>query len=133
MWSVLGRYRDFGLLVLRLGVGVMFLFHGWPKLMGGPVKWEALGTAMGYLGVHVIPVFWGLMAALSEFFGGVCLILGVVFRPACLLLLGTMAVAATMHLQRGDGLQVASHAIELGFVFFGLLFVGPGRLGFGRG
>lgn len=133
MWSVLGRYRDFGLLVLRLGVGVMFLFHGWPKLMGGPVKWEALGTAMGYLGVHVIPVFWGLMAALSEFFGGVCLILGVVFRPACLLLLGTMAVAATMHLQRDDGLQVASHAIELGFVFFGLLFVGPGRLGFGRG
>ena len=133
MWSVLGRYRDFGLLVLRLGVGVMFLFHGWPKLMGGPVKWEALGTAMGYLGIHVIPVFWGLMAALSEFFGGVCLILGVVFRPACLLLLGTMAVAATMHLQRGDGLQVASHAIELGFVFFGLLFVGPGRFGFGRG
>lgn len=133
MWSYLGRYRDFGLLVLRLGVGVMFLFHGWPKLMGGPVKWEALGTAMGYLGIHVIPVFWGLTAALSEFFGGVCLILGVVFRPACLLLLGTMAVAATMHLQRGDGLQVASHAIELGFVFFGLLFVGPGRLGFGRG
>ena len=133
MWSFLGKYRDFGLLVLRLGVGVMFLFHGWPKLMGGPVKWEALGTAMGYLGIHVIPVFWGLMAALSEFFGGVCLILGVVFRPACLLLLGTMAVAATMHLQRGDGLQVASHAIELGFVFFGLLFIGPGRFGFGRG
>lgn len=133
MWSFLGRYRDFGLLVLRLGVGVMFLFHGWPKLMGGPVKWEALGAAMGYLGIHVIPVFWGLTAALSEFFGGVCLILGVVFRPACLLLLGTMAVAATMHLQRGDGLQVASHAIELAFVFFGLLFVGPGRFGFGRG
>ena len=133
MWSFLGRYRDFGLLVLRLGVGAMFLFHGWPKLMGGPVKWESLVTAMGYLGIHVIPVFWGLMAALSEFFGGACLILGVVFRPACLLLLGTMAVAATMHLQRGDGLQVASHAIELGFVFFGLLFVGPGRFGFGRG
>ncbi|MDX9710584.1 MAG: DoxX family protein [Trichloromonas sp.] len=133
MWSVLGRYRDFGLLVLRLGVGAMFLFHGWPKLMGGPVKWESLGTAMGYLGVHVIPVLWGMMAALSEFFGGACLILGVVFRPACLLLLGTMAVAATMHLQRGDGLQVASHAIELGFVFFGLLFIGPGRFGFGRG
>ncbi len=133
MWSFLGRYRDFGLLVLRLGVGAMFLFHGWPKLMGGPVKWESLGTAMGYLGIHVIPVFWGLMAALSEFFGGACLIFGVAFRPACLLLLGTMAVAATMHLQRGDGLQVASHAIELGFVFFGLLFVGPGRFGFGRG
>lgn len=133
MWSYLGRYRDFGLLVLRLGVGVMFLFHGWPKLVGGPDKWTALGGAVGYFGIHFIPMFWGLMAAISEFFGGVCLILGVAFRPACLLLAGTMAVAATMHFGRGDSLQTASHAIELGCVFFGLLFVGPGRFGFGRG
>lgn len=132
MWSFLDKYRDFGLLVLRLGVGGMFLFHGWPKLIGGPDKWTALGGAMGYLGVHAIPMFWGLMAAFSEFFGGVCLILGVVFRPACLLLVCTMAVAATMHFGRGDSLQTASHAIELGCVFFGLLFVGPGRFGFGR-
>lgn len=133
MWNFLGKYRDFGLLALRLGVGVMFLFHGWPKLTGGPDKWAALGQSMGYLGIHVVPVFWGFMAAVSEFFGGACLILGVVFRPACLLLVCTMAVAATMHFGRGDSLQTASHAIELGFVFFGLLFIGPGRYGFGRG
>jgi len=133
MWSYLGKYRDFGLLALRLGVGVMFLFHGWPKLIGGPDQWTALGGAVGYLGIHLFPMFWGLMAAVSELFGGVCLILGVVFRPACLLLVCTMAVAATMHFGRGDSLQTASHAIELGFVFFGLLFVGPGRFGFGRG
>lgn len=133
MWTFLNRYRDFGLLGLRLGVGVMFLFHGWPKLIGGPDKWASLGQAVGYLGIHVVPVFWGLMAAVSEFLGGACLILGVVFRPACLMLLCVMIVATTMHLKQGDSMQVASHAIELGSVFFGLFFVGPGRFGFGRG
>ena len=73
------------------------------------------------------------MAAVSEFLGGACLILGVVFRPACLMLLCVMIVATTMHLKQGDSMQVASHAIELGSVFFGLFFVGPGRFGFGRG
>ena len=30
------RYHDLGLLVLRVGLGVMFMLHGYPKLMGGP-------------------------------------------------------------------------------------------------
>jgi putative oxidoreductase len=33
-----------------------------------------------------------------------------------------------MHLSKGDGLSVASHAIENGIVFFSLIFIGPGRL-----
>lgn len=130
---VLGRYQDLGLLVLRLGVGVMFLFHGWPKISGGPDRWVELGGAMAYLGVHSIPMVWGVLAALSEFFGGICLILGGLFRPACILLTITMAVAATMHLGRGDSLMVASHAIENGFFFFALIFVGPGRHSIDRG
>jgi putative oxidoreductase len=32
----LDRYRDAGLLVLRIGIGVMFMLHGFPKVMGGP-------------------------------------------------------------------------------------------------
>jgi putative oxidoreductase len=123
----LGRYRDFGLLILRLGVGVLFVLHGYPKLIGGPERWAALGGAMGYLGITVLPVAWGLAAACAELFGGLLLILGLLFRPACLALLATMAVAATMHFSRGDGLSGASHALELACVFFGLLFVGPGR------
>ena len=30
----LGKYRDVGLLVLRLGLGIMFMAHGLPKLAG---------------------------------------------------------------------------------------------------
>lgn len=133
LWKFLGKYREFGLLALRLGIGVMFLLHGWPKLIGGPERWEKVGMAMQYAGVSVVPTLWGLAAALSEFGGGLCLILGLFFRPACLMLAITMGVAANMHLGKGEGLMIASHAIELGILFFGLLFIGPGRYSVDRG
>lgn len=127
MLDFMGRYRDLGLLILRIGLGVMFLWHGAPKLAGGPEKWEKIGTAMASTGINAIPIFWGFMASFAEFFGGICLILGVMFRPACTLLTITMAVAAAMHLGKGDGLKGASHAIEDGIVFLSLLLIGPGK------
>ncbi len=126
----LSRYRDAGLLFLRIGLGAMFLYHGLPKIIGGSEKWATLGTAMQYTGIEFLPAFWGFMAAFSEFFGGLCLILGLVFRPVCMLLAITMAVATAMHLGRGDSLQVASHAIENGIVFLSLIFIGPGKYSF---
>jgi putative oxidoreductase len=128
----LGRFREEGLLLLRVGIGVMFLFHGWPKLLGGPAKWESIGHAVSYLGIPAWPTLWGLLAGLSEFGGGICLILGFLFRPACLLLMVTMGVAANSHLARGEGLMGASHAIELGIVFFGLALIGSGRYSLDR-
>jgi len=63
----------------------------------------------------------------SEAVGGLLLALGLLFRPACGALLATMIVATSMHLGKGDGLMGASHAIEAGIVFLGLLLIGPGR------
>ncbi len=122
----LAKYKDFGLLILRVGIGIMFLLHGYPKISGGPEMWTKIGSATQFLGIHFAPVLFGLLAAASEFFGGICLILGLFFRPACLFMAITMGVAATMHLGSGDGLNKASHAIELGIVFFSLMFIGPG-------
>lgn len=119
--------KDIGLLILRLGIGVMFIMHGLPKITGGPERWEALGGAMGALGIHFIPVFWGFMAAFAEFFGGIFLIFGLLWRPATFLLFFTMLVAALFHLERGDGFKGSAHAIELGIVFLGLFFTGPGK------
>ena len=123
----LNRYRDIGLLVLRLGMGSMFIFHGAPKMFGGPVAWEKLGMAMGSIGIHFIPIFWGFMASLSEFIGGLCIILGLFFRPVCIFLTITMVIAASMHLNKGDGLRGAAHAIEDGIVFLSLILIGPGK------
>ena len=32
-------YKNFAILILRLGIGFMFILHGWPKFIGGPDKW----------------------------------------------------------------------------------------------
>ena len=116
-----------GLLLLRVGIGLMFMYHGWPKISGGPEFWAKVGGAMAVVHAPGSPVFWGFLAACSEFVGGLCLILGVLVRPAALFMAVTMAIATTMHLTKGDGLGVASHALEDGIVFLSLLVMGPGH------
>jgi len=133
----LSKYRDAGLLLLRILIGLSFLAHGLPKLMAGPETWIKLGKSMEFVGIGAFPIFWGLMSALSESVGGFLLLIGFCFRPACLFLVINMAVATTMHFHTtpGDFMEkwfVASHAIELGSVFLSLLLIGPGKFSFDR-
>ena len=123
----LNRFRDLGLLVLRVGLGAMFIYHGLPKLLAGPALWAQLGTATGTLGIHFLPVFWGFLSAAAEGIGGLLLLLGLLSKPACLLMFINMVVAASFHLGKGDGLGIASHAIEVGIVFLSLVLIGPGK------
>jgi len=125
--SNLGNYRNFGLLIIRIGLGIMFIYHGYPLLGGGVKTWEGLGSATKYAGIHFWPVAWGLLAAAVETFGGFMLIIGLAFRPVCLLLLINLVVAALFHFGKGEGLDGAAHAIEDAIMFAGLLFVGPGK------
>ncbi len=125
--SGLAKYKNTALLLVRIGLGIMFIMHGYPKIAGGVPKWEALGASMSYIGIDFFPVFWGLMAAVAEFFGGAFLILGFAFRPVCVMLIITMIVATLTHLGRGESLMDSSHSIEDGIMFLGLLFLGPGK------
>ena len=124
--STLGNYKNTGLLIIRIGLGLMFIMHGYPKIMGGPEMWKGVGGAMGNVGITFLPTFWGFLAAITETFGGFLLLIGLAFRPAALLLTFVMLVASLFHLKT-EGLMSASHAIEMGIVFVGLAFVGPGR------
>ena len=125
--SGLSKFKNTGLLLVRIGLGILFVLHGYPKLLGGPDMWAGVGSAMGNIGVTFLPVLWGLLAALAETVGGICLLLGLFFRPAALVMAFTMAIAALSHLERGEGLAGATHAMEMGTVFIGLAFVGPGK------
>jgi putative oxidoreductase len=124
----LGNYKNFGLLIIRVGLGILFVYHGLPKLIGGPSKWEPLGKAAGSVGLHFLPTVWGLICALTETFGGVLVIVGLAFRPVCILLVLNLIVAAVFiyHVSGGSFLD-ATHAIEDAIVFAGLVFIGPGK------
>jgi putative oxidoreductase len=127
-WQIKDRL-DGGLLVLRAGLGLMFVIvHGLPKLTGGVVLWKGLGGAFNRLiGISFVPEFWGFAAAIAEFGGGLCLIAGFFFRPACALMLFTMATAVGAMIRGDEGFGGASHAFELGIVLLALLLTGPGK------
>jgi putative oxidoreductase len=130
----LGRYREVGLLILRVGIGAIFLKTGWP-LISDPDKWQGLGSALSSVGFTPSPAvakIFGFLAALSQFGGGICLILGFFFRPACILMAGTMAVALAMHLNIGDPFPKFLPSLESLIVFVSLMFIGPGKISIER-
>ena len=131
MMAILNTERwssvDLALLVLRLGIGVSFVFvYGAGKIWGGPEQWAGLGQKMAVFGITFWPTFWGFMAALTEFAGGILLMLGVLFRPMLVLMLMTMFVAAVGHISgQIDG--GPWHATEMTTVFVALFLTGPGQ------
>jgi putative oxidoreductase len=130
----LGRYREAGLFLLRVGVGIIFVKFGWPKI-SNPDGWGPLGKAVGALGISVpdgVAKALGFLAALSEFGGGICLILGFLFRPACILMACTMAVAISTHVSAGDGFPGYAHALQSLILFVSLALIGPGKISIER-
>jgi len=126
IWNALDKYRDIGLLVLRLGFGLGFIyFHGWDKLTGGPERWAGVGGAMSNFGIGFGHAFFGFLAALAETLGALCIAAGLFFRPACAVLAFTMFVATVNHLVSGRGSP--GHAFKNFWLFVGLMMVGPGR------
>ncbi len=126
-FKFLEKFRDEGLLILRIGFGAMFIYHGYPKLTGGPATWEWLGNAMGHLGITFMPQAWGFLAASAEFFGGILVLLGLFFRPVAMILSFNMFVATFFHFANGEGMKGASHAMKALTVFISMIFIGPGK------
>jgi putative oxidoreductase len=86
--------REYGLLILRLGLGAVFVAHGAQKLFG---IWGGGGlTAMAgiFQGLGLVPAFpLALLVGVTEFFGGLCLAAGLFIRVAAAALATVMAVA----------------------------------------
>lgn len=128
-----GVAKDFGLLLLRLGVGIgMFLFHGYDKIMGGPERWEGVGGAAAHFGVTFMPVAWGFLAAFAESVGSILIVLGPLFRFATLMLAFNMFVAVLAHMNMpvdnpNAGFSGAEKAMLYMVVYISLFFTGPGR------
>lgn len=107
------------LFALRVIVGIAFLVHGAGKIVN-PFGWMGPDAP-------VPGIFQGL-AALSEFGGGLALILGLLTPLASLGLISTMVVAVLVHVGKGDGFV---GGYELASVYLvasiALLLTGPGR------
>ncbi|MDA2938257.1 DoxX family protein [Acidobacteria bacterium AH-259-A15] len=125
-WSVSEKYRDVGMLILRLGFGLGFFFyHGLGKLIGGPERWANSGDVMSRIGIDFGHTFFGFMAAFSESIGGLLIATGFFFRPMSALLCSTMVMASVSHYASGRGNP--GHAVKNASLFLALIFTGPGK------
>lgn len=97
----LDPYKGYGLLVLRVVVGIIFVAHGFGKLWGttpGMDVWTTMVTGLGF----PAPVFFAWLVGLVEFLGGIALIVSFGTRYAALLLGIVMLVAIfTVHISNG--------------------------------
>ena len=122
----LAKYREFGLLLIRLSLGLLFILYCGPILIAGGSAWAHFGTGARTFGIHSHHQLWGFIGALAGCAGGVLMIFGLFFRLGVLLLL-VLALAHAIGLARATGFRTALPSIEMCFVLAGILFVGPGK------
>jgi putative oxidoreductase len=118
----LNSFQPFGLLILRLALGLIFLTHGYPKLT------RSAAAMQGMFVEHGLPAQLVYVAGVLETFGGVLLILGLFARPAALLLAVEMGVAIVkVHSSRGImALHEYEFPLALGVACLTLATVGAG-------
>jgi uncharacterized membrane protein YphA (DoxX/SURF4 family) len=75
---------------------------------------------------------WGLLAILAMTAGAVCLMLGVLHRPAALALTLTMFVASIWKFFPFGGWEAAAYPVTMTVVCFALFVLGPGKIAFRR-
>lgn len=81
---------DAGKLVLRLTLGLMMLFHGWDKIIGGVDGIAGLFQNSGFPGFLAYLVFVG------EILAPLFLIAGAYTRVAAVLIAGNMVIAVLL-------------------------------------
>ncbi len=114
--------KNLALTILMIGIGILFVFHGFPKIMGGFQTWMWLGNSVSFN--HFYSSFFGFLATSIEFLGGILLVLGLKTRIASLLLLLAMAFAIIFHLRKDHSFKEYSQALKDLFIFVSLFVSG---------
>lgn len=93
------KAQSFGLAVLRIVVGVVFLMHGYQKLF--KFGFHGVAAMFGHMGIP-IPVVFAVIVTLVEFVGGILLITGIATRiPAALNAIDMIVAILLVHAKRG--------------------------------
>ncbi|MGC2332899.1 MAG: DoxX family protein [Candidatus Acidiferrales bacterium] len=123
----LEKLKPLALLLLRIALGVIFIYHGYPKLFGHTRQTMDAFAHMGF------PAYFAYLAGIIEFFGGCLLIVGLFTRIAGLLIAGEMAVALVqVHKILEDPRAVHNYEFPLALATaaFTLATVGAGVVSF---
>ncbi len=127
MFNWLNRFQSLGALVMRLVLGIIMVRHGYDKIIpsGALYNFSHMVTRL-----H-LPVWLGYVAAFTEFFGGMLLIIGLLTRFAALMVAFDMATAILKIHLHGGLMGPNSFALPLALfsIALMLIFTGCGWLG----
>lgn len=118
------KLKDWGLLLLRVGVGAFIMTHGWAKLSNFS---EIAPNFMPFMGLSP-QISLGLIV-FAEFFCGLAIVLGLLTRLATIPLIIGMGVASFL-VHHADPFQVKELPMLYLIVFVVILLIGPGKLSF---
>jgi putative oxidoreductase len=121
---------DLALLVLRVVLGIIMLYHGWPKLT------NLGGTIEGFTGMGIpLPALSAIFATVAEVGGGLLLLAGA-FTDVAGLLVAIDMLGAILFVHAKNGFAVDKGGFEwplaLLAMALAIAFAGPGRYAVGR-
>lgn len=126
MFGSQDRRANFGLLLMRLGLTAVLLIHALPKLIDGSPAWQSVGTTLSFINIGLPPEFFGLAMLLLETLGAISFVFGYFFRTACTVLF-ILFCLYFLNYYRINYQTLMLWSLGLAAVFFGLIYVGPGR------
>jgi putative oxidoreductase len=116
---------DLALLVLRLALAAVLLYHGIPKVM----NFQATVAAFATMDVPV-PTLSAVFAILAEVIGGILILLGIAVDIAgVLVIIDMIGAIATVHWANGFDFTKGGweHPFTIIAIALALVLAGPGR------
>ena len=120
------RKKDVGLLIMRLGIAAVLLWHSVPKLIAGAPAWKSLGTTLAFINVGLPASFLGLLSLSLETVCSISLIVGYFFRLSSTVLFILLLLYSINYFNVAYK-TLMMWSLALTSVFLGLVFTGPGR------
>lgn len=122
---------DAAILLLRLFIGPCLIVHGLGKLgIVGPGNMQGFVGWLGSLGVP-FPAVQARLAMAAELVGGLFIVLGLFYRPAALVCMLTLIVAAVIG-HKGGGYLITNsppgneYALNLAVILLAMSLLGAG-------
>ena len=136
MSKSLNNLQPWGAFLLRLVLGVAMMAHGYSKVVpaGGFHRGNAF-SALDHFAHTVssmgLPWWLGYVSALTEFLGGLLILLGLLTRFAAFMIACNMAVALLL-VTRHHGYSGSEYSLALFVIALMLLFYGAGTVALDR-
>lgn len=135
MSKSLNSLQPWGALFLRLVLGAAMVFHGYSKVIPASGfhgnTFSALQHHSHYVVSLGLPYWLGYVSALTEFVGGILVLLGLLTRFAAFMIACNMLVAILM-VSRHHGYPGSEYPLALSVIAIMLVFYGAGALALDR-